>query len=170
MVVGTSAAKYARKAAEEAGGGMEPAVARKVLNARKLRGTMALTIIPMACESQGGLHPNWRATYAQWAAFWASKDKENRPSWPAFDGAVLDCAHIPGHPAPAVHHHQLYARLREAGQVRRRPQLAPHCEFPRFRQRPRGYASPGGVTTGALSNPIRLTPRPGLFSGTPPVL
>ena len=39
---------------------MQAAVNRKLRNARRLRGTVDLVVIPMAFESQGGLHPNWR--------------------------------------------------------------------------------------------------------------
>ena len=55
--------------------------ARKVLSAHKLQGTSELIIVPMAFESQGGLHANWRNTYVQWATFWGSKDKVDRPAW-----------------------------------------------------------------------------------------
>ena len=33
---------------------------------------MAMVVIPMAFESQGAMHPNWRATYESWAHRWAT--------------------------------------------------------------------------------------------------
>ena len=45
---------------------------------------MDLVVIPMAFESQGGLHPNWRTTYLEWAKLWASKSEAERPRWRQF--------------------------------------------------------------------------------------
>ena len=72
---------------------MQAAVNRKLRNARRLRGTVDLVVIPMAfrrpalvtrVESQGGLHPNWRTTYLEWAKIWASRSEAERPRWRQF--------------------------------------------------------------------------------------
>ena len=82
--VGTCAATYVQAAARWKGGAMQAAVNRKLRNARRLRGTVDLVVIPMAFESQGGLHPNWRTTYLEWAKLWASKSEAERPRWRQF--------------------------------------------------------------------------------------
>jgi hypothetical protein len=77
--VGSCAKTYIKKAAGKPGEGMEPAVARKTNQTRKIRSILyVLLVFPMAFESHGGLHPNWRKTYIRWAEFWASKDPEKR--------------------------------------------------------------------------------------------
>ena len=63
---------------------MQAAVNRKLRNARRLSGTVDLVVIPMAFESQGGLHPNWRTTYLEWAKTWASSSEAERPRWRQF--------------------------------------------------------------------------------------
>ena len=82
--VGTCAATYVQAAARWKGGAMQAAVNRKLRNARRLRGTVDLVVIPMAFESQGGLHPNWRTTYLEWAKTWASRSEAERPRWRQF--------------------------------------------------------------------------------------
>ena len=59
---------------------MQAAVNRKLRNARRLRGTVDLVVIPMAFESQGGLHPNWRTTNLEWAKTWASRSEAETES------------------------------------------------------------------------------------------
>ena len=71
---GTCAPTYVETAARYAGGAWERAVATKLRNARRLRPSAGreLVVIPMAFESQGAMHPNWRATYESWAHRWAT--------------------------------------------------------------------------------------------------
>ena len=79
--VGTCASTYVQAAARWQGGAMQAAVNRKLRNARRLRGTVDLVVIPMAFESQGGLHSNWRTTYLEWAKLWGSRSVAERPRW-----------------------------------------------------------------------------------------
>jgi hypothetical protein len=67
---GTAVGAYVAAATARVGGAMEKAVARKLNNARKLDPT--LVVVPLAFDSQGVLHTNWKATYEEWAARWAS--------------------------------------------------------------------------------------------------
>jgi len=78
--VGTCAKSYVEAAARYTGGAWGPAVKRKLNQAVVLKGTEDLLVIPMAFESQGGMHPNWRVTYEQWADRWAGL-AEDRPRW-----------------------------------------------------------------------------------------
>jgi hypothetical protein len=68
----TCAPSYVDQAARYAGGAWDKAVAKKLRNARRLRGAKDLLVIPMAFETQGALHPNWRVTYESWARRWAA--------------------------------------------------------------------------------------------------
>ena len=78
--VGTCAKSYVEAAARYTGGAWAQAVKHKLNKATVLKGTEDLLVIPMAFESQGGLHPNWRVTYEQWADRWAGL-AEDRPRW-----------------------------------------------------------------------------------------
>jgi hypothetical protein len=78
--VGTCAASYVASAARYTGGVFEPATRRKLRNTKVLKGSVDLLVIPMAFESQGGLHPNWRVTYKQWAQRWGEQEVD-RPPW-----------------------------------------------------------------------------------------
>ena len=78
--VGTCAKSYVKDAARWTGAAWNGAVKRKLENAVVLKGTMDLLVIPMAFESQGGLHPNWQVTYVQWARRWGEQ-AEDRPRW-----------------------------------------------------------------------------------------
>jgi hypothetical protein len=49
---------------------MAAAVARKLRNTRTLGHT--LVVVPLAFDSQGVLHPNWKLTYEEWAERWMS--------------------------------------------------------------------------------------------------
>ena len=68
----TCAPSYVEQAARYAGGAWDKAVAKKLRNARRLHGAKELLVIPMAFETQGALHPNWRVTYEGWARRWAT--------------------------------------------------------------------------------------------------
>ena len=52
--VGTCAATYVQAAARWKGGAMQAAVNRKLRNARRLRGTVDLVVIPMAAMAAMG--------------------------------------------------------------------------------------------------------------------
>jgi hypothetical protein len=69
---GTCAPSYVEQSARYAGGVWEKAAAKKLRNARRLHGAKELLIIPLAFETQGALHPNWRVTYESWARRWAT--------------------------------------------------------------------------------------------------
>ena len=70
----TNAKTYVEKAGRYKDGGLVSSTSRKLSNAIKLRvAAKELVIIPMAFDTQGGLHPNWRKTFEGWAERWASQ-------------------------------------------------------------------------------------------------
>ena len=74
-VVGCGAATqaYVEHAARYTGGAWQKAVEKKLRKASKINANdKELLVVPMAFDSQGGLHPNWRITYNMWAERWAS--------------------------------------------------------------------------------------------------
>ena len=83
----TNANSYVEKAGRYKDGGMAFSTSRKLSNAIKLRvAAKDLVIIPMAFDTQGGLHSNWRKTFEGWAERWASQG-EGRTK--ALQGAVV---------------------------------------------------------------------------------
>lgn len=73
MGCGTCARGYVDSAARWAGGAWQRGVDKKLRNACKItHNGKQLVVVPMAFDSQGGLHPNWRIMYNIWARRWAS--------------------------------------------------------------------------------------------------
>jgi hypothetical protein len=72
---GSCADNYVDNAARWAGGAMHRAVDKKLRKARLLNAANGadLIVVPMAFESLGGLHPNWRIMYETWAERWSSQ-------------------------------------------------------------------------------------------------
>jgi len=73
----TSAKARVDDAGRHPGGAMNYNVARKLLNAKRLKGAgKELMVIPMAFDTQGGLHSNWRTTFVSWAERWRSHGED----------------------------------------------------------------------------------------------
>jgi hypothetical protein len=68
--VGSSVEQYLESACSNVGGAMDFGVNRKLRNARRLADDKV--VVPMPFTSQGGLHPNFRVSYEQWAGHWAT--------------------------------------------------------------------------------------------------
>jgi hypothetical protein len=70
---GTCADQYVDNAGRWTGGAMHRAVDKKLRKARRLKAASSdLVVMPMAFESQGCLHPNWRIMYKTWAKRWGA--------------------------------------------------------------------------------------------------
>jgi hypothetical protein len=68
--VGSAVEQYLVQACQGVGGAMNFGVKRKLRSTRRLDNDKV--VVPMPFTSQGALHSNFRASYEQWAAHWAT--------------------------------------------------------------------------------------------------